>query len=278
MNEKAISFGPKGKLVGVLSSPEPETKVDAPGVIILNAGMLHKVGPFRQSVDLARMLAMRGFTVLRVDLSYTGDSTISLDDEAQYDSVVDVKSSVDFLTKECSLESVVLMGLCSGSDNAHRAELQDNRVVGSVHIDGYGYRNTRYYLRYYGERLLSARVIRRHLVDLVCQQSKKQKQDSSDGLQGVAVPIDRGFPPIEQAKKEFSILVERCVRLLYIYTGGVEIYNNYKEQLRDTFFSVPFGDLLELEYYPLAEHTLQHESSRQVVNDRIVKWMREFCS
>jgi hypothetical protein len=41
-----------------------------------NAGMLHRVGPYRLHVRLARDLARMGFSSLRVDLADTGDSPL----------------------------------------------------------------------------------------------------------------------------------------------------------------------------------------------------------
>jgi hypothetical protein len=71
--------------------------------------------------------------------------------------------------------------------------------------------------------------------------------------------------------------MRRDVRLLYVYTRGVDRYVNYKNQLRDSFPSVDFGDRLELELYPLAEHTYPLVRGRERVIARVVDWMnREF--
>ncbi|HEY5972738.1 MAG TPA: hypothetical protein VIT22_12400, partial [Pseudoxanthomonas sp.] len=42
-------------------------------VVLLNAGLIHRVGPFRLYVRLARELAESGFDVLRFDLPGIGD-------------------------------------------------------------------------------------------------------------------------------------------------------------------------------------------------------------
>lgn len=56
MTEQALRFGPEKKLIGILNCPERFEK-DFPTALILNAGIVHRVGPFRIHVDLARALA-----------------------------------------------------------------------------------------------------------------------------------------------------------------------------------------------------------------------------
>ena len=75
MKEQVCQFGPGDNLLGILTTPDEDKKVDgAPIAIILNAGIVHRIGPFRLHVDLARKLANLGFTTLRLDLSGLGDS------------------------------------------------------------------------------------------------------------------------------------------------------------------------------------------------------------
>src|SRR5215475_3162536 len=83
VRDEAVRLAPEGQLVGILSHPAANpltsTGSPAPGVIILNAGVLHRVGPHRLHVLLARRLAASGFTGLRLDLGGIGDSIASSD-------------------------------------------------------------------------------------------------------------------------------------------------------------------------------------------------------
>ena len=73
--EKIQIFGEHSNLLGILSESNTLNKSnDIPGVIILNAGLVNRTGPFRMSVELARLLAENGCNVLRFDLSGIGDS------------------------------------------------------------------------------------------------------------------------------------------------------------------------------------------------------------
>jgi len=75
MREEAVLFGKTRSLVGIIT--DPHTVVNAhnhPAIVLLNAGVLHRVGPNRLYVKIARKLASAGFVVLRFDLSGIGDS------------------------------------------------------------------------------------------------------------------------------------------------------------------------------------------------------------
>src|SRR5215472_19382863 len=73
MTEEAVQFGSLRSLAGIVSSTS-EKNEDKPGVILLNPGIVHRVGPGRIYVKIARALAAKGFVVLRFDFSGIGDS------------------------------------------------------------------------------------------------------------------------------------------------------------------------------------------------------------
>ncbi len=75
MRETICNFGPKNSLFGILTTPDENVRVaGAPIALILNAGIVHRIGPFRLHVDIARRLASKGYSTLRLDLSGLGDS------------------------------------------------------------------------------------------------------------------------------------------------------------------------------------------------------------
>ena len=58
MTEEAVLFGTTQSLVGILSQPpREEAPRGLPAVILLNAGIVHRVGPNRLYVRMARELA-----------------------------------------------------------------------------------------------------------------------------------------------------------------------------------------------------------------------------
>ena len=107
MSETALTFGVQNNLIGIVSEPEAQVPRAHPNVLILNAGLNHKVGPFRMSVDLARQLAGNGFRVLRFDSSGFGDSKMRLvSREAEDLSVTDVREAMDALQQRFGTEGL----------------------------------------------------------------------------------------------------------------------------------------------------------------------------
>ena len=81
MKEEAVVFGATSSLVGVVTDPVvgARDKEDLPAIILLNAGIAHRVAPHRLYVNMARRFADMGFTVLRFDFSGVGDSPLRQD-------------------------------------------------------------------------------------------------------------------------------------------------------------------------------------------------------
>src|SRR5690606_3214765 len=119
--ERAIALGVEANLIGILSEPEgalpasaSPTRTPRPVVIFLNAGVLHRVGPHRLHVNLARRLAARGLSSLRLDLSGIGDSRSVPGSLAFRDSAVaDARAAMDQLGAELGAQRFILFGLCS---------------------------------------------------------------------------------------------------------------------------------------------------------------------
>ena len=269
MKETAVTFGKQAELLGVMTEPESpssQTAPPPPALIVLNAGLLHKVGPNRLSVELARAVAKSGFRVLRFDLSGIGDSKMTSANVPMRERAIrDVQAAMNFVAEHHGIDRFLLAGLCSGSDNAHHTSLHDERVVGSIHLDGYCVKNAQYYAKYYGGRLLSWRVLRSKL-------QSHRKTEAAEGQRPTPNARTREFPSLEQLTDHFTVLSSRGVRFLCIYTGESGAYN-HKGQLREALYTVPFGDLLDEEFYPLAAHTFTSLASRRRVVMRVAEWL-----
>ncbi len=133
-------FGQGGTLVGILTDPPRPTGVgDRPAVVLLNAGFIHRVGPYRLNVNLARSLAAAQFPVLRFDLSGIGDSRLRRDNlPIQKSAVLEAQEAMAFLTAARGATRFVLIGLCSGAENALRVARLDKRVIGAVALNYQG--------------------------------------------------------------------------------------------------------------------------------------------
>lgn len=134
MSERARTFGPANRLVGVVTDPEVAAG-DRPAVVVLGAGTVHHVGPSRYAVRLARRLAARGFPTARFDHGGVGDSGRRTDRLPWEESTVrELGEVLDDLAGE-GRERFVLVGLCSGAITAFRSAAADPRVVGIALIN-----------------------------------------------------------------------------------------------------------------------------------------------
>ena len=161
MKEKTVLLGESKNLVGVVTNPLPEFEgKDRPAIILLNSGFLHRVGPNRIYVKLARKLTEDGFAVLRFDLSGVGDSRVPNDGQT-YDEgtrvIKDIRDVMDYLSETKGIGRFILMGLCSGGSNAFRAACHDERVVGVNLIEGFAFPSTGYFASAYRSSFLSLR-------------------------------------------------------------------------------------------------------------------------
>src|SRR5690606_31730993 len=99
-------------------------------VVILSAGIIHRVGPNRLHVELARALSAAGCTSLRFDLSGIGDSEKRSDGLPPLDaSLADIREAADWLQATRGVDQLILVGLCSGADQGLIYAGGDPRVV-----------------------------------------------------------------------------------------------------------------------------------------------------
>ncbi|MEZ4438777.1 MAG: alpha/beta fold hydrolase [Polyangiaceae bacterium] len=127
-----------GGIFGILSAPQ-----DAPrsgrGIVLLNAGAVHRVGPNRLYTRFARAWAGAGHVVLRCDLTGIGDSpprpgqpeNVVYGDQA----LVDVEEVVRWLRQHEGLRRVDVVGLCSGAYHGLEAAIAGQPIDGVVSIN-----------------------------------------------------------------------------------------------------------------------------------------------
>ena len=103
VRERAVVFGRERNLTGILTSPSSEKGAPSgTAFVILNSGVIHRIGSNRVSVRMARAVADLGIPVFRFDQSGLGDS------EARGD-VDDLEESVERDIDE-AMEHIALYG------------------------------------------------------------------------------------------------------------------------------------------------------------------------
>jgi len=278
IREKAVRCGKSSPLVGILSEPPGGRREGLPGVLILNSGILHRVGACRQSVRIARRLAAAGHPVLRFDYSGIGDTEVRRDSLAFEESaVVETQEAMSYLGAATGADAFVLLGLCSGADMAFETAKADARVVGLGLIDPWAYRTPRYYVHHYGPRLLRLQswrnAIRRNLFERGSGTDAFPSIDDTEA-EGLELPTYvREFPPREQASKDLQALVGRDVELCCVFSDGQEDHYNYQGQFADAFPGIGLEAKLHEVYVPGSDHIFTDLDHQRLLIDTLAGWM-----
>jgi pimeloyl-ACP methyl ester carboxylesterase len=289
--EQALLIGPRKSMVGVLSLPAAATaRPDAPAVVLLNAGIIHRVGPNRMNVELARRLARLGYLVLRFDLSGIGDSEPRDDGLPPFEAALaDIGEAIEWLDSTRQVRRVVLIGLCSGADHALLYASKDPRVVGLGLLDASIPRTSGYFMRHWSRRVVSLRVwtnvlTGRHAMwqrltkALRLHQAPAPQPTESDDPAGVPKLESPEVRAILQSAYQKSL--DHGARVLAVFAGtaGREYRLNYREQMLDAFPDVQFGDRLRLEYFKESDHTFTAECHRTALMNVICDWVASLQS
>ncbi|MEQ1513544.1 MAG: alpha/beta fold hydrolase [Lysobacteraceae bacterium] len=266
--EHVVRLGEHRTLLAIASAP-PLPR-GAPAVLLVNAGVIHRIGPHRLHVRLARRLAQAGHAVLRMDLSGIGDSG-ALPDQLGFraSSVADIRTAIDHLSAGDPAAAAIVFGICSGADNALAAAEADPRIVGLVLVDPPCYATTRARLRTLRSRLrdpaawaaLPAKLFNRVRTRL--SPPAKTANAPSSG---------REPPPLDEYRRQLTALVARDVRILSIYSSAQGVRYNHTGQLYEWFPEL--RGRLDNVYYPGANHTFTEVAQQAVLISTVMDWCR----
>ena len=276
MNEIALSLGADNNLVGVLTLPDgPRSRV---GVMLLNAGVVHRIGPHRTNVKIARNLAQQGYTVVRFDISGVGDSwpprnAAPFDQQA----VRDVQTVMDYLQLEHGLSEFALYGICAGARNAYATALVDDRVVGAFMFDGYAYPTIKSYFVQY-----VARIRARGLARLPIVLAKRAGRLLSTlfrraNTTELEYPAPSPVSALARARfaTELQSVVDRGVRIVIMFSGSVFSEYSYAMQLRDAFQGHRFIGQVVCHHVPAIDHLVTPLNAQQRLLELINEWMTQ---
>lgn len=128
LKETVCRFGDDGCLIGIHCQPMGVT-AKLPTVVLFNSGVVHRVGPNRLYIELARNLAAAGFATFRCDIEGIGDSvpraTVQENHPYPDTALRDGRITLEFLAARFSASAFVLMGLCSGAYTSFITGLND---------------------------------------------------------------------------------------------------------------------------------------------------------
>jgi len=159
-----------------------------------------------------------------------------------------------------------VIGLCSGAFNAHQVAIADPRVVGTALFDGIVFRTFGFYLRHYS-RLVKPRFWRNAIKRRAIGEPLNGERAGESLGEGEFFEVESSR---DEVAKEISGLVDRGVRMLFVYTEGyddIASAGQFKEM-----FNIRPDDQVQVEYFGKAEHTFRLTQNRNAACSRLQEW------
>lgn len=279
MIERSLKFGPKESLVATLCLPEAGEKKSEPaaGILLFNAGIVHRIGPHRVNVRLARELAKAGIPSIRFDLGGLGDSTRS-GGEAGFEAqaIEDIRAAMNALSEATGLQRFGLFGFCSGAYHGFGAAQIDERIAGLLLFDAYRYPTLRsrvnsLLLRYrqYGPAKAIARLIRKPL-EKIGEWIRNARHAKEGNPAGIGFVVDS--TPRKRFAEDVRRLLDRGVDIRMVLAGdGLEVYN-YPRQFHDAFKGTGIGDRVDVAFLPDIDHVVTSITAQARLIDHVMDW------
>jgi len=276
MDEIPLTLGPEQNLVGVLTPPlGPRRRL---AVLLLNAGVVHRIGPHRNNVKLARHLAQQGYTAVRFDNSGVGDSRLPLDAAPfRQQAVHDIQLVMDYLEREHGLKTCALYGICAGAANAYAAALADRRVTGVFMVDGYSYLTRKSQLIQFLARVRTvtpARVpaiIMRRVRSVLAALLGRADSANAEGV----ADQSSSQPTHAQFAADIQSLVDRGVHVALLFSGSIFERYTYAAQLRDGFKGHPFVEQVTCHQVPEIDHLVTPLPAQRRLLELVGHWVSQ---
>ena len=270
MREQIIRFGDGDRISGILTATENVRA--GPAVIFLNAGIVHRIGPNRLHVLLARAAAAAGFPALRFDMSGLGETPAAppgLGYEEQ--AVADTRAAIMSLRNVLGERPIVLAGICSGADNAYLTALQEPRVRGLFLLDPYAYQSTGAKVSDLARRAQDPERWKRLAGRLVGGGEEVPPVESTEEIH--VDDNDRIAPPRDAFGRDLELLAGRDVRMLLRYSAAVRHLINAPDQFFRTFSDFDLRGHVEVQVLSDIDHTYTELSAQRELQDRLVSWL-----
>ena len=184
---------------------------------------------------------------------------------------------METIEKNEELKHFILVGLCSGADDALNLACKYESVVGVVLLDGYSHRTAGYYLceikRWLGRPGDWPRYMQKcgaivwSRLKVFGNRNDRSISKDPDGLRHFGTPHDM--------RQKYAYLVDRGCKLLCVFTEGASVHYNYPGQLKSAL-ELPRNQVNLTEvYFPNARHTYPLLVHRKRLFSVIEKWLSD---
>ncbi len=249
-----------GGLYGVLSMPTSAAPKKT-AVVLLNAGLVHRVGPFRMYTRIARELGAQGYPVLRFDQPGIGDA-LTLSDCSP---ATLVAGAFDRVRQRTGCETFIVGGLCSAADLGWIVACSDARVSGLYMLDGLARKGV------WNLLARASRLARKSPAHWLRALSNNVRTTARTGAELVDADV-REWPESGADRTQLATLLDREVRVFAGYTGGTS-YFLHARQFAGTFGSLANSERVHFVHWPDADHTFYLERTRRRLIDESCRWV-----
>lgn len=282
-NERPLFFGTEGTLVGIVSEPDAASS-NGFAAILVNAGVVHRVGPNRLYVTAARDLARQGFVSVRFDLPGIGDSPARRDAKPfEQAAVEEVRQVMSQLQDRYGVDRFVLIGLCSGAAVSFNTANVDDRIAGAVLINPQGFGGSPELISYVTERGQARRHVSKVFRLASWRRALTGQSNYRQWFSLFAKGVAMSRPPAKVAEVasglagEFHGLSSRGVRLLLACSGG-DYSIEYLEAILGPAFRGIDRRTLHVQGLPAGDHSLTLTVSQRMFMEALRHWAAALVS
>jgi pimeloyl-ACP methyl ester carboxylesterase len=276
MKEISAAFGNERHLVGTVTLPQQHS--GTVGFVIVNAGVIHRIGQHRWHVKLARHMAGLGFPAIRFDPAGQGDSRVPRDAASfKEQGVRDARAAMDHLADVAGVKQFVIGGICSGAEAGFNTALADPRVVGLWMLDGFAFptgrtRWMRYLLKL--NSMAPREIVARGWHKLV---SRRPTPAVEAGSPAAAAEKVGDAPPVDRFARSLQAIADRGVAVYFLYSGSIIHLFNYSTQLHDRFAGHRFLESVRVDFRPDIDHTVTALACQREVTRLVAAWCAPFA-
>lgn len=276
MKEEVFRYGENNRGFGMMSLP---TELDnAPVAVLFNAGLIHREGPYRLNVLVSRALAQCGFIAIRIDLAGKGDTpareglvnreSVALD--WQY-----IKKSIH---ARFGKRHLVLMGLCSGADNAIKTTATDADVKGLILLDPIAAHDADFNARAFRAKVTN---IHKWLHLPISLWRRALRVIGVGGKLSEQMASLRDEPTAEDSQRCFTHIVNVKGQVLAFFTSQTLEHYNQQGQFSRALNIAGLAERCEEIFWPQVEHLYPVDVHRQRLIAKVRDWAQrhfhEFC-
>ena len=224
---------------------------------------MHRCGPSRLHVRLARRLAELGYATLRFDVPGVGDS-LRRADKPQNEVMLEM---LDALQARTGYRRFVIGGICAGADTSWQLAIADARIVGLFLLDG---------LMRRGRWFLLGRLQRAtHKSPSAWLAALRGRLSPKPDQPILVTPEDlREWPPRGSEREQYRALLDRGVEVFQLFTGGTS-YFLHPRQLEETFGDAVHAPAVRFRHWPECDHLFYAESDRERLIAEIAGWLQQ---